>query len=342
MRNLKLVLVLLLLVTLAVTLVGCGGEQQNQGDKSQGEKKVVLKLGGIQSAEDTATKAMIKMAELAKEKSGGTLEIEVFPASQLGDAISQMEAVFMGSQDMFVDAQSWISQFVPDKQVESLFFAFNSEEHFRAYLNSDINKELEQKLVDEHGARVIANNWLRAPRVMLSKKPIKSLEDMQGLKMRVPEIQTYLESVQALGAKPTQIPWGEVYLALTQGLVEACEGPLDAVYSMKFYEGAPHITMTNHIRDGLAVIINEKKFQSLSEKQQKALVEAAQEAGDWYTQQVKAKLDTVVEKMKAEGTKFYEIDTAPFVEIMMKTAEKLENQGMWRKGLFAEIQELDK
>ena len=87
--------------------------------------------------------------------------------------------------------------------------------------------------MDEQGARVIANNWLRAPRVMLSKEPINSIEDMKDLKMRVPEIETYLESAKALGAKPTQVPWGEVYIALTQGVVEACEGPLDSVYSMR-------------------------------------------------------------------------------------------------------------
>ena len=132
MKNFKFILVLLMLVILPAALVGCGG-----GDSD----KVVLKIGGIQSAEDTSTEAMEKMAELVKEKSEGAVELEVFPASQLGDAISQMEAVFMGSQDMFMDAQSWISQFVPDKQVESLFFAYNNEEHFNAYLDSDINKD---------------------------------------------------------------------------------------------------------------------------------------------------------------------------------------------------------
>ncbi|MDW7675292.1 MAG: TRAP transporter substrate-binding protein [Bacillota bacterium] len=340
-KKLFKLLALTLVLGLSVLVIsGCTNSSDSTSGSEDTEKKVVLSYGGIQSTEDTATKSMQKMAELVKEKSGGSLELQVYPASQLGDAISQIEAVMMGSQDMFIDAASFVAQFVPDKQVDSLFFAFSSEQHFENYLDSDLMISIENQFAEERGVKTLAQNYLRAPRVMVSKTPILSVNDMQGLKMRVPEIRTYLESVNALGANPTQIPWGEVYLALTQGVVEAAEGPLDAVYSMKFYEGAPNITMTNHIRDNLAVLINDKKFNSLSENQQRALLEAATEAGEWYTQQVKDKLDEVVIAMEAEGATIHEVDVKEFVEIMFNAADKLEDEGLWQKGLFENVQKL--
>ncbi|KUO49296.1 MAG: hypothetical protein APF76_15955 [Desulfitibacter sp. BRH_c19] len=338
-QSFKMFALVLLLSLGTVLTFGCADTDGNNGPVE--ETKVTLSYGGIQSTEDATTKAMHKMAELVAEKSGGSLEIEVYPASQLGDAISQMEGVMMGSQDMFIDAASFIAQFVPDKQVDSLFFAFSDEEHFKTYLNDELMAKVEEEFLQERNVRVIDQGYLRAPRVMVSKSPINSLEDMSGLKMRVPEIRTYLESVSALGANPTQIAWGEVYLALSQGVVDAAEGPLDAVYSMKFHEGAPYITMTNHIRDNLAVMINEDVFQGMSENQQQALVEAAAEAGEWYSDQVSSSLAETVEKLKSEDAIIIEdVDIEPFVNVMVETATKLEDEGVWAKGLFEQIQGL--
>jgi len=333
MSNMKLVRILLavcIVAAMLVTSVACGG----------GEKKVALKCGGIQSADDLSTQAMEKMGELVKEKTGGTIEIQVFPAGQLGNATSQVEAVSIGSQDMFVDAASFMATFVPDKLAESMFFMFESEEHYRKYLDSDLNRELEKQFEDKQGVKVIANNWLRVPRSISSKKPINSVDDMVGLKMRVPDIKAYLESAQALGAKPTQIAWGETYLALQQGVVDACESPMDSMYTMKFYEPTKNIIVTEHIRDNMMVIINAAKFNSLSDKQKEALVAASKEAGDWYSAQVKEKENEFVELMKAEGTKFTKIDTEPMKQKVAEAAKKLEKEGLWREGLFEAIQSL--
>jgi len=314
---------------------GSSGSSQPQKPAEQ----IVLKMGGIQAVDDLSTLAMNKMAEIVAEKTNGSIKIEVFPASQLGDAVSQMEGVQLGTIDMFVDAGGWVSRLVQDKNVESLFFIFESEQHYRNFLESDLNIAMEKEFADQQGIVLLANNWLRAPRIMVSsKKPILTVEDMNGLKMRVPDIRTYLESVQALGAKPTQVAWGEVYLALKQGVVEAAEGPLDAVYTQKFHEVGPYLTLTNHIRDNMVVMMNRNKLQSLSQEQQDIMFAAAKEAGDWYTQEVKNNLNGIIEQMKKEGAQVHETDVTPFVQVMFETAKKLEDEGLWRKGLFEEVQ----
>jgi tripartite ATP-independent transporter DctP family solute receptor len=313
------------------------------GKETQGgaeEKKVVLRVGGIQSAEDAASQGMELLAKLAKEKSGGSLEIQVFPASQLGNAISQIEAVSLGSQDMFIDASGFLAQFVPDKNVETLFFTFKNENHFKKYLAGDINKRMEADFLSKKGARIISNNWLRAPRVFASKREIRTLNDMQGLKMRVPEIKGYLESVAALGARPTQIAWGEVYLALTQGVVDACEGPKDTMYTMKFFESTKRIIITNHIMDNLVLMINENRFSKLSQAQKDALISASNEAGDWYTKTIKERVNGFYAEMEKMGVSIYEINTSAMMEKMKEAAVKLEAGGMWRSGLYQAIQAL--
>ncbi|MCD8349492.1 MAG: TRAP transporter substrate-binding protein [Planctomycetaceae bacterium] len=320
-------------LSLAVAFVAAFACVAHAADRSYN-----LVLGGIQSSEDTATKAMQMLADLAHEKSGGTISIEVFPASQLGDALTQIEAVGMGSQDMFIDAGGFISVFAPDKNSESMFFLFDSEAHYRAFLASDVTKSIEETFLAETGARVIANNWVRVPRCMASKRPLKSLADFAGLKTRVPDIKAYLDSVIALGASPTQVAWGETYLALKQGVVDASEGPLDQLYTMNFYEATMNVVLTNHLRDNLVVTINDRKFQGMSDNQRTAIVEAATEAGDWYAETCTAAAETNVHLMKDNGCTFWEIDTAPLKAAVLKRAIELENSGAWSKGIIEKIE----
>jgi len=226
--------------------------------------------------------------------------------------------------------------------VETLFFTFRDENHFRKYLESDINKKMEAEFLSKKNARIISNNWVRAPRVFASKREIRTLNDMQGLKMRVPEIKGYLESVSALGAKPTQIAWGEVYLALTQGVVDACEGPKDSMYTMKFFESTKRIILTNHIMDNLVLMINENRFSKLSQAQKDALIATSNEAGDWYTRTIKERVDGFYNEMKKAGVSIYAIDTSEMVAKMKEAAVKLEAGGMWKAGLYQSIQAINK
>lgn len=210
------------------------------------------------------------------------------------------------------------------------------------FLRSPINGEIKEKYRQEFGVRVIAENWNRTPRVLLSTKPVFRLSDLSGIKMRVPEIEMYLRVWQALGTKPTQVAWGETYLALQQGIADAMEGPFDTLYGMKFYEVAPYITLTNHLLTACFVVINDDAFQSLEPDLQRILVEAVQEAGDYFTS---LNLDTYeqdMQKMISEGAIFININMAPFRKVARELAVKLEAEGKLTAGLFDAIQELRK
>lgn len=196
---------------------------------------------------------------------------------------------------------SWVGTFVPNQIVETMFFTFHDAEHYENYLQSDLAKSLNDQFPGEMGVRILANNWVRIPCSMSAKRPLNTINDFEGLKTRITDIKGYLESVNTLGAKPTQIAWGETYLALQQGVVAACEAPMDNMYTMKFYEPTKIISVTEHQRDNINVYINEKIFQSLSENQRNILADAPKESGAWYSQEVKDRCDSYIKLMQDDG-----------------------------------------
>jgi tripartite ATP-independent transporter DctP family solute receptor len=310
------------------------------GQGASGSKKLVLRLGGIQPAEDISSRGMERFAKNVAEKSDGTIEIQVYPASQLGNATAQMEAVGMGSQDMFIDASGFVGTFLKDRQIDAMFFIFRDAAHYKAFMDSDLNKALEEDFRKQTGIRILSNNWYRAPRSFVTKNPVTA-QSFEGLKVRVPDIKGYLESIAAIGARPTQIAWGETYLALQQGVVDAAEGPADSLYSMKFYEAAKNIIVTNHIRDCLELMINDKTWGRLSPEQQKIIVDAANEAGGWYTSQVNTTVESSFKAIREGGGIITEIDVGPLREKVSKRIEAIEAEGsIWRRGLYRDIQNL--
>lgn len=303
-----------------------------------GAQKVTWKLGGVHAVTTPETKGLNYFADLVKKKSNGDFVINVFPAGQLGkDAVSLVENVMMGSIEMFGNTMDWNQHLVKDFSILGMPFLFKNLEAVKNFQKGSIYREMEERVIRERGTRVLADNWYRLPKVLVSKQPIRSLDDLKGLKMRMPSLKTYFETWKALGAKPTVIPWAEAFLALKKGIVDAMDSPIGSIYGMKFYDAAPYITMTNHLLAPFDLLVNEKKYQGLSESYQKLLVEAGKEAGDYYTKLVVDMFDKDKVKMEKAGVKFIEIDTGPFVRKAAKVAERFEAEGMWRKGLFKEI-----
>jgi TRAP-type C4-dicarboxylate transport system substrate-binding protein len=248
--------------------------------------------------------------------------------------------VMMGTQDMFQDAAEWMSQFEKDYNILAMAFAFRDQNHLQAFFNSPLNVEIKERLRKDRGLRIIAENWNRAPRDLVSKKPVNSPADLQGIKMRVPEIEMYLLVWKAMGTQPTQVAWGETYLALMQGLVDAMEGPFDTLLSMKFFEAAQNISMTHHLISASSVSINDAKFSKLPKDLQDILVAAAKEAGDYFTQMGIESMTKDRKEMESKGAKFIEVDRKPFQAKVAPLVKELEDKGKWSPGLYQKIQEL--
>jgi tripartite ATP-independent transporter DctP family solute receptor len=299
-----------------------------------------LRLGGVHAPNSFETRALQKFAELAKAKSGGSLDISVYPAGQLGDERTMIDMINTGAIDMFANVADWNQHLVKDFAILSMPFAFEDLDHLRAFQASATYEAMKRRMLDEKNVRVVADNWYRPPRVLLTREPVTALADLDGRKLRMPDIEAFVKTWSAFGAKPTIIPFAEAFLSLKTGVVDGMEAPLSSIYAQKFYQVAPHITMTNHGMAPFNVLMSETSFQALSPDEQKALVAAAQEAGAFYVSEIANDFGPQREKMIAEGASFDEIPLAPFAEKARAVAMEFEGRGTWAPGLFDEIQSM--
>lgn len=299
-----------------------------------------LRLGGVHAPNSFETRALERFAELAAEKSGGELRIDVFPAGQLGDERTMIDMIESGAIDMFANVADWNQHLLKDFAVLSMPFAFEDLEHLKNFQASATYEAMKADLQEDRGVRVLADNWYRPPRVLLTRDPVMSIDDVEGLKLRMPDIESFVNTWVAFGARPTIIPFAEAFISVRTGVVDGLEAPLSSIHAQKFYQVAPHITMTNHGIAPFNVLISEQSFARLSEAEQEALIAAGEEAGDFYVAEIERDFAPQRDAMISEGAEFTEIDLKPFAERAQTVAADFESRGMWRAGLFEEIQAL--
>lgn len=275
-----------------------------------------------------------------EERSGGEIEVNYIAGESLGSAPQVTDQMIAGSVEAFGNVLAWFAPLDADFQILTWGFTFRDTGHMQAFLNSDRFAEISQRVLDNHGVRILAAAPSQ-PRILFSTRPVTTAEDLVGLQMRVPQIEAYLELWTALETRPTQVPWGEVYLGLTTGVVEAAEGPPSGAFSQRFHEAAQHITLTNHLLSTVSFSINEALFQRYTEEQQQWIIESAQASVEWAFQQSQDETQGVLDEMVASGATLYDIDIAPLQDKAMAAVERLEAEGLWSAGLFAEIQAIE-
>jgi tripartite ATP-independent transporter DctP family solute receptor len=294
-------LLILAILVLAVSVSVTGAGQQEV------EKKV-LKVGLIDPPGHIDVAATERMAELVSEKTNGSLELEIYPASQLGFAMDLLEGMTVGTVEMFVGATTWLGAFESDYWISGTLYLFNDQEHARDIHGGEIFEGLAETVRENHGIRILTQNWDRGPRNFIATKPIADLNDFQGLKIRVPEQKSWIENFRLAGANPTPIALVETFTGLQQGVVESTEQASNWLYFNKYHTVAENLTLSNHNYEETGVMISDVVFESLTPSQQDALVEAAQEVTDWHNQKVLEDIELAEEKMAEEGVNIIEID----------------------------------
>jgi TRAP-type C4-dicarboxylate transport system substrate-binding protein len=207
------------------------------------------------------------------------------------------------------------------------------------FIDGPVYAAMAEKLRKEQGLRILAAAPTQ-PRILFSKKPVSSLADLNGVKMRVPEIKTYLMLWETLGTKPSRLAWGEIYLGLKTGVVEAAEGPISSAYSAKFHEAVKHVTRTDHLMSSAHITINEKSYAALPADQQKLLSDCAKETVVATRRVAQQDTDDTLKKMTAEGATVSTVDKAPIQQKAKDAVLKMEKDGVWSSGLWEQIQKM--
>lgn len=275
----KLGLILMLFVLMLV-VAACGDEENDASSEAGGaasDEKFVIKAGHAASEDHFAQGSFEKFKELVEANSDGRITVEIYPNGQLGGEREMVEAVQLGNLTMAAPSSAVLTSFSPGMYLWDLPFLFDSPEIAHEVLDGEIGQEVLDDL-SEVGITGLGY-WENGFRhLMNSKKPVKTIADMDGLKMRTLESQQQIEAWNATGANATPIAFTELYSALQQGTVDAAEGPLALSYAQKFYEVQDHLTLTGHMYSPWPVIINQAFMEGLPEDLQKVVEEAALEA----------------------------------------------------------------
>jgi len=244
--------------------------------------EVTLKLGHIADPQNPYAQGAQKFADLVAEKSGGTIKVEVYPSSQLGNQRDLVEGLTLGTLDLTMTSTAVLGNFHPQVAVFDLPFIFRDREHaFKALdtVGMEIAKDLEEKGMKvlayyENGVRNMTNNI----------RPIRVPEDMKGLKIRVMEQPIYIAMMKALGANPTPMAFGELFTALQKGVVDGQENPAAHIYTKRFFEVQKYISLTEHTYSAEPLVVSMITWNKLTPEQQTIIQEAAEEARDWQRQ----------------------------------------------------------
>ena len=314
MRNVAWVLVLASVFLLGLAATG------------EAAAKQVLKLGTILPVDNILTENAQEFAKKVNERSKGEVEVVVYPNSQLGNERDLMEGLQLGTVQMAEVSGGVMSTFAPEAGVFSLPFVFNGWDHLDKVLKSPVADRLGEIVLKKTGIRTLG--WMEQGfRVTLTvKKPINSLKDFEGLKIRVPEDKVLIRTFQLVKAAPTVIPWGEVYTSLQTGVVEGMESTTPAMYTMKFYEVANYIAETNHQHSVVGFLISEKTFQSLSKAAQDVVVQAAKETMESNYRDARGTAQKSLELLRAKVKQSTTPDLKPFQEAVQPVYKEFADQ----------------
>lgn len=276
----------------------------------QGE--TILRFGYEASRSDTQHLAAQKFATLLSEGTDGQLTLKLFPDSVLGNAQSMINGVRGGVIDMEMSGSPNFSGLVAEMNVLDIPFIFRTSAHAWNVLDGEVGEQLLTKL-DTQGLKGLAFWEVGFRSLTNSKREIQTPEDVKGLKIRINPNPMYIKAFELLGANPVPMPLSELYTALETHTVDAQEHPIGILWSAKLYEVQKYLSLTHHAYTALIVVMNKKRFDALPQEQQKVLVKAAKEAGQYQRQLNGDQEQAILQQLKEAGVEIVEqLDITPF------------------------------
>lgn len=300
-------LVGLFLATLGFAFVLRFGSQS----KGSSEQAIVLKLGHGLDQNHPVHRAMLRMSELLTQKSDGTVELQVFPNGQLGAETECIEQVQNGALDMTKTSTAPLESFVPQMAVLGLPYLFRDEDHCWRILTGEIGEQL-LAAGSSVGLRGLCFYDAGARNFYTINRPVLSPEDLTGLKIRVQKSKTAMDMVSELGGSPTPIPWGELYAALQQKMVDGAENNLPSFHTNRHFEVCKHFSMDEHTRVPDILLISEKTWSALPKNVQTWVQEAANESSQYQRELWKQTTQQALEAVQEAGVTVHYPDQSPF------------------------------
>lgn len=317
-------------ITLVLLLLGGCGRQSDVK---------VIKLAHALDVNHSVHKAMLVLAERVAEKSGGTMRVDVYPNGQLGSERELLELMQIGSIGMSKASAAVLESFMPTMEVVNLPYVFTSKEHSRRVLEGEIGQELLAS-GEEFWMRGLCFYDAGSRSFYSKSKPIMTPDDLAGLKVRVQSSVSAIQMVKLLGGSPTPIPFGELYTALQQGVVDVAENNPPSLYLTRHYEVCRYYALNEHTFVPDVLLVSTHTWNDLNEEQKRWLSEASLESAVYQRDLWEESELQSLEEMKKDGVEILSPDKQPFIEKVRPMLDEFADTD-YRKELLKRIKLAD-
>lgn len=285
-----------------------------------------LRVAGNFPTDHSASRAMEVFKEEVESASNGEIQVDLFPAMQLGGATENVDQVRSGSIFAVFTSIAYFTRSVPDYEAVSLPFLFDSRDQAFAVMDGPVGEHLDEQMADlgfvnlgygELGFRHVTNNL----------RPITSVEDFEGMRVRLQPNEVHLQTFRALGANPVSMDVSELYSALQQGVLDGQENPYNIIASRRFNEVQEHLSDSGHFYDFINAVANQRRYEALSEEHREIVNDAMQAAMVWQREAATEEEEAWREQLIEEGMVFTPISTELRAELRDATMEVADSLG---------------
>lgn len=348
MNTKKRLLSTLLCGAMVTGLAACGGGQDAnngsngsaapEGNAPSGEV-IELQVGFENSLSEPIGQGVEKWAELLDEVSGGTMKITPYPDSQLGSKNELIDSMLLGEPVCtLADGAFYADYGVPDFGIVFAPFLFDNWDQCWTLIESDWYADQSAQL-EQKGLKLVSSNWKYGARHTLTVDPVETVDDLSGMKIRVPNNQIQSYGFDVLGATSTGMDLGDVYSALQTKAIDGAENPLATLYGRKLHEVAKNLILDGHVLNFTTWVCSADWFNSLTEEQQNWLIETGEEAGFYNNTVLDEQEADYLQKMKDEGVTVVE-PTEEVLEGFRAKAQAFYDMGStfgWSDGLYETV-----
>lgn len=335
-----LALMLAALMALSLSLTACGTQETGSGDASDGNVEYVIRLGHSDTEDNLLNVSLQNYADWVNEQTDGRVIIRIYPNEKLGDNTDMAQQLVTGELDAMMMPQGVEATYAPKIATLGLPFLFTSYEQAWAVMDDEeiaegltaelSNYNMIQLAFWENGMRQITN----------SAKEINSPEDVEGLKMRIPDDDMTASIFKELGASTTKFDWSKTYDALKQGTFDGQENPIANIYANKINEVNKYMTITSHKYESKNMVFSNSTWKKLPSDVQDILLEGAKKFGQEHRNAVASQEDKQLEELKEAGMVVNETpDIDAFKEATRDVYTNFEIQNEWTAELVAKIRE---
>ena len=315
----KVLFTLLVLALVVMPVMAQGSKEAASGD----DYKLVLKMSHVFAPNEQLTKSLDMVVKKISDRTNGAIEIQHYPQSQLAVYKDGVEQVARGADFISVEDPSYLGDYVPDFNALVGPMLYKSFDEYEYMIQTDLVKGMLEELEEKHRIKVLALDYIFGFRNMKTNKVITTPADLQGMKIRTPGSQLFIDTINAMGATATPLGFSETLSAVQQGVVDGLEGTMDAYGSNGSAEVAKNMALTQHFLGTCGVYINVDVFNAIPEEYQTIIEEEFTAGAKHMIGEISNNYEATKAKLEAQGNKFNEVDSAAFAATVTSVYENM-------------------